>query len=60
MGKLARRLGAIGKIKEANRRAQLDAWHGTPHEVDKFSSSNIGTGEGAQQYGHGLYFGEGT
>lgn len=32
------------------------AWHGSPHTFDKFSTSNIGTGEGAQAYGHGLYF----
>jgi len=32
------------------------AWHGTPHEVDQFSSEKIGTGEGAQAYGYGLYF----
>lgn len=32
------------------------AWHGTPHDVDKFSTDKIGTGEGAQAYGHGLYF----
>ena len=32
------------------------AWHGTPHKVDRFSTSKIGTGEGAQAYGHGLYF----
>ena len=31
-------------------------WHGTPHDVDKFSMDKIGTGEGAQAYGHGLYF----
>lgn len=36
----------------------LVAYHGTPHEVDKFSSEKIGTGEGAQVYGHGLYFAE--
>ena len=34
------------------------AYHGTPHVVDKFDSSKIGTGEGAQAYGHGLYFAE--
>jgi hypothetical protein len=33
-------------------------WHGTPHTFDKFDSSKIGTGEGAQAYGHGLYFAE--
>lgn len=30
-------------------------WHGSPHKFDKFDSSKIGTGEGAQAYGHGLY-----
>lgn len=32
------------------------AYHGSPHTFDKFSLSKIGTGEGAQAYGHGLYF----
>lgn len=32
------------------------AYHGTPHTVDKFSMDKIGTGEGAQSYGWGLYF----
>lgn len=36
----------------------LPAYHGTPHKVDKFSMSKIGTGEGAQAYGWGLYFTE--
>lgn len=34
----------------------LPAYHGTPFEVDKFKLANIGTGEGAQAYGWGLYF----
>ena len=34
----------------------LEAWHGSPHKFDKFSMDYIGTGEGAQAYGHGLYF----
>lgn len=34
----------------------LPAYHGTPHKVDRFSMSKIGTGEGAQAYGWGLYF----
>jgi GNAT superfamily N-acetyltransferase len=34
------------------------AYHGTPHSFDKFDTSKIGTGEGAQAYGHGLYFAE--
>lgn len=32
------------------------AYHGSPHKFDKFSLQKIGTGEGAQVYGHGLYF----
>ena len=34
----------------------LPAYHGTPYDVDKFKLANIGTGEGAQVYGWGLYF----
>jgi hypothetical protein len=33
-------------------------WHGSPHKFDRFDSSKIGTGEGAQAYGHGLYLAE--
>lgn len=36
----------------------IKAYHGTPHEFDRFDMSKIGTGEGAQAYGHGLYFAE--
>jgi hypothetical protein len=36
----------------------LIAYHGSPHTFDKFSTDKIGTGEGAQAYGHGLYFAE--
>lgn len=36
----------------------IRAYHGTPHNVDKFSTDKIGTGEGAQAYGWGLYFAE--
>lgn len=36
----------------------IRAYHGSPHDFDKFSLSKIGTGEGAQAYGHGLYFAE--
>lgn len=33
------------------------AYHGTPHRgIEKFSTDKIGTGEGAQAYGWGLYF----
>lgn len=36
----------------------IKAFHGSPHSFDKFDLSKIGTGEGAQAYGHGLYFAE--
>jgi hypothetical protein len=36
----------------------LTVFHGSPHKFSKFDASKIGTGEGAQAYGHGLYFAE--
>jgi hypothetical protein len=36
----------------------IRAYHGSPHDFDKFDISKIGTGEGAQAYGHGLYLAE--
>lgn len=38
--------------------AGLTVFHGSPHKFDKFDMSKVGTGEGAQSYGHGLYFAE--
>jgi hypothetical protein len=34
----------------------IKAFHGSPHDFDKFDMSKIGTGEGAQAYGHGHVF----
>jgi len=34
--------------------------HGTPHNFDKFQLEKIGTGEGAQAFGYGLYFTDGS
>lgn len=37
----------------------LTAYHGTPHTIrGKFDISKVGTGEGSQAYGHGMYFAE--
>jgi hypothetical protein len=44
----------------------LDVYHGTPHKLPptasnplgEFDASKIGTGEGAQAYGHGIYTAE--
>ena len=37
----------------------IKASHGSPHAFEKFDFSKIGTGEGAQAYGHGGYFAQG-
>jgi hypothetical protein len=45
---------------------ELDVYHGTPHRfpateanpLGEFDASKIGTGEGAQAYGHGIYLSE--
>jgi hypothetical protein len=36
----------------------LTVFHGSPHKFSKFDASKIGTGEGAQVYGHGIYLAE--
>jgi hypothetical protein len=41
--------GLLGSIK---------VYHGSPHKFSKFDLSKIGTGEGAQAYGHGAYVAE--
>lgn len=49
---------AVGKKLAESAQSRLKAYHGSPHDFDRFSTENIGTGEGAQAYGHGLYFAE--
>ena len=34
----------------------IRAYHGSPHDFERFDASKIGTGEGVQSFGHGLYF----
>ncbi len=36
--------------------AKREGWHGSPHRFDKFTTAKMGTGEGAQAYGWGMYF----
>lgn len=37
----------------------MNAYHGSPYDIPgKFDISKVGTGTGAQQYGHGVYFAE--
>jgi len=49
---------ALSMADNATERPGITAYHGSPHDFDKFDISKIGTGEGAQAYGHGLYFAE--
>lgn len=48
--------GATVVFKGNGRRLFHRAWHGSPHNHDKFDSRFIGTGEGGAAYGHGHYF----
>ena len=46
-----------GTFDENNANVYFQAvYHGSPHVFDKFALSAIGTGEGAQAHGWGLYF----
>lgn len=47
----------IDKVARAVAKS-IRAYHGSPHDFDRFDMSKIGTGEGAQAFGHGLYFAE--
>ena len=47
---------ALGKLKKENQGFYQSAWHGTPHDFREFLLEMIGTGEGAQTHGWGLYF----
>jgi hypothetical protein len=55
-GRIARL--AEGAAREAPNVAAMGirAFHGSPHSFERFSTEKIGTGEGVQAYGHGLYF----
>lgn len=54
----ARPGAAIPLATQTGERQGIRAYHGSPHDFDRFDLSKIGTGEGAQAYGHGLYFAE--
>ena len=42
--------------KRHNYQYYQSAWHGSPHDFDTFDLGAIGTGEGNQAHGWGLYF----
>lgn len=49
---------ALPTIKQRVEQSYIRVYHGSPHRFDRFSMENVGTGEGSQAYGHGLYFSE--
>ena len=55
-GALVPPLAGVGAAMKAPR--AIRAYHGSPYDFDKFDIGKIGTGEGAQMYGRGLYFAE--
>jgi len=48
--------GMAAGYENLNQSYNQPAYHGSPHVFDKFSLQKIGSGEGAQAYGWGLYF----
>lgn len=53
--------GAVSLIQKLQQKLDdvkyyQSAYHGSPHKFDEFSLDAIGTGEGAQSHGWGLYF----
>ncbi|MEN3234736.1 hypothetical protein PUR29_14135 [Methylobacterium ajmalii] len=53
--------GGIGGAAKQSGEAVLGSgpirvYHGSPHDFDRFSLAHIGTGEGNQGFGRGLYF----
>jgi len=57
LGPTAVRMGE-GYLQSKGLMPQLDVYHGSPHKFDRFDASKIGTGEGNQAYGYGLYLAE--
>lgn len=55
---LADGASVLGRLAAEATPPVIKAYHGSPYDFDRFDASKIGTGEGAQAYGHGLYFAE--
>ncbi len=45
-----------GTSPDAGQTFHQAAFHGSPHEFDRFTTRKMGTGEGQQAFGWGLYF----
>jgi hypothetical protein len=53
-----RGLGSASASNTPKSQVGAIGYHGSPYRFTKFDTSKIGTGEGAQAFGHGLYFAE--
>lgn len=42
----------------ADETGAIRAWHASPYDFNRFDISKVGTGQGAQSYGHGIYAAE--
>ena len=51
-------LGSNGGNMFDDKTSGIRGYHGSPYSFDKFDINKIGSGEGAQVYGRGLYFAE--
>jgi hypothetical protein len=49
---------ALAFANKPKAEAGIKAYHGSPYRFEEFKTEAIGTGEGAQAYGYGLYFAE--
>jgi hypothetical protein len=48
----------VQQLAEGYNPAGMTVWHGSPYKFKAFDASKIGSGEGAQSYGHGVYVAE--
>ena len=55
-GTIDEHIAYMNSLDNNNNVYYQSAYHGTPHKFDEFSTEHIGTGEGAQAHGWGLYF----
>ena len=56
--RLMEQAAANPEIQDAANRLYQSVFHGSPYTFDRFSLEAVGTGEGAQAFGWGLYFAE--
>lgn len=55
-GTIDEHIAYMNSLDNNNNVYYQSAYHGTPHKFDEFSTEHIGTGEGVQAHGWGLYF----